>query len=70
MNTSSASTFSAAALAYDARGVYTCSCTHECACAGCTEHNALYAALSPAEQARVEAQVEAGASDGLACVSD
>ena len=69
MNTSSASTFSAAALAYDARGVYTCSCTRECACAGCTEHNALYNALSAAERAAVDAQVEAGSDNALACVA-
>jgi hypothetical protein len=69
MNTFSASTFSAAATRYDARGVYTCSCTLGAACAGCTEHNALYNALSAAERAAVDAQVEAGASDALACVA-
>ena len=58
-----------AALAYDLRLTYDCTCTRGAACAGCTEHNALFAALSPAEQARVEAQVEAGASDALACVA-
>ena len=55
-----------AARAYDARQPYTCACTHAVPCAGCVEHNALFAALTDAERAHVEAQIAAGAPDALA----